>query len=169
VWFVGGHDLEVGSLSVVRHIGSVDEVHCIGAADHGGQVALGKTSKLDGASFFPEVAFGTFERCFIFGVEAGVRVNSFVNSGHPGSIIAGELNSSMLESSASDGLHREVRGEECMGRELGIEGKLGWCLHEWLRRQFGLINCEQERIEGGCSGDKQGALPAGIAMPPLDL
>jgi hypothetical protein len=51
----------------------------------------------------------------------------------------------------------------------GSSAFLGRCLHEWLRRQFGLIHGEQERIEGGCSGDKQGALPAGIAMPPLDL
>jgi hypothetical protein len=55
-----------------------------------------------------------------------------------------EINSPMFKSSASAGLHREVRGEERMGQELGIEGELGRCRHEWRRRRLGLIHGEQD-------------------------
>jgi hypothetical protein len=40
--------------------------------------------------------------------------------------------------------HVQERGEERMGRELGIEGELGRCRHEWRRRRLGLIHGEQD-------------------------
>jgi hypothetical protein len=86
VRFVGDDNFEIGGLSTAGHGRGVNEMHGVGTVGHVGQVALSETSKFVGARVFPEWSIRALQQSFVFIIEAGVWVDGFVDSRHPGSI-----------------------------------------------------------------------------------
>lgn len=109
VRFMDDDNFEIGGLSTAGHDRGLNEMRGVGSLQHVGQVALTETSEFVGARVFPEWSFRALQQSFVFIIEAGVWVDGFADSRHPGSIGDLKIHNTMLEGSSSEWVHSDVR------------------------------------------------------------
>ena len=101
-----------------------DEMHCVCACGHVGQIALGESAKFVGTTGFPLGALGAGAERLVFGGEACVWVDGFVGrvDGRAGGIkpiqvVECEVQVGVFQGGAGGGVQVAVASPESVSRE----------------------------------------------------